>query len=244
MKRFITILALFAVAVLMLSNIAESSTVRRKISDNYTLLNMIEKSDIVCTGTVVTQTGVVRYNIRPGRSRLISSDITVRVDTMIKGEPNLGENHVIFMIEGGTAYVPELDEVITLEISNNLNFEPGEKALIFLSKHPGGKWYAKYPYDRLHIHTDFYGKRPIKDNKVMMLYKRNSQSLIGMKMPVEMTTVLGKAYVENKEAAIAVENQIKTLARTHEIGADLTDAFVLQIKTSAQQIIDDAREED
>ncbi len=241
MKRLFTAIV-FVSCLLPIAS--DSSTVRREISDKYTLLEMIERSDIVCIGQVANKTGVLRRNIRPGRARMITSDITFRVTTMIKGQPNHGSNHVKFMIEGGTVYVPEEDEVITLDVINNLYFEPGDKALIFLSKNPGGQWYANYPYDRLHIHTDYYGKRPIKDNKVMMLYKRNSRALIGVKLPTDLVSVLGKAFIEDEATARSIEESIKSAARTQDVGADLTTAVVNQVKTAAQKVVDDAREED
>lgn len=59
---------------------------------------MVENSDLFFVGTVVLKTAVLRYNLRPYQPHRLTTDILVRVETMIKGEPNHGDKYLVFTV--------------------------------------------------------------------------------------------------------------------------------------------------
>ncbi len=232
-----------ATLLFLLPVIVVAGTIVLKVSDKYTLLEIVERCDIVVVGTVSLKTGVyVEHPRNNDGSSYIMSEIVVRVETQIKGEPNFGENHVRFMIEGGTAYVPRHQQVMTLVITNDLDFKVGEKVMLFLSRDSPNGYYDNFPYGRLHVNSEFYGKRLIKDNKITMFYKKSDIKLRGVRLPVEMASLLAQAAVADKDAAVPLENKIKTLARSDD--ATLTETIINDIKTGAKTIIDAAEEDE
>ncbi len=202
----------------------------------YSLLKSIDNSSVVATGTVALLTGAYRQNLTGAGKHAICTDVLIRVDTMIKGTPNFGTNHIKFAVRGGTAYVPAKDEVMTMWVSTQAKFEAGEKVLIMLTNDPNTTFYANYPYGRSRLIYDDYGKRLIKDDKVKFLYEKDSQ-VKPMELSIELATNLGKAFLENKEEAIQLEDQIKALARdgtSNTLSSTLTNS----LNTSAKQILD------
>ncbi len=163
---------------------------------DYGLVESIHDSDVVAVGTVVTLTGVYRENMPEEGKNTICTDVLVAVDTMIKGSPNFGKRHIKFTVEGGTAYVPSLDEVITLEISDGATFKVGEKVLFLLSNsyYP---YYARYPYGNMRLTGWDYGKRLIKDDTVTFVYKKGTD-FKPMQLPLELAKSLAKASVTHK----------------------------------------------
>lgn len=158
-------------------------------------LDMVDKSDVIVVGTVQLMTSKLT-------TKTILTEVLVRVSDFVKGKPNVGNNHVKFFIVGGTAYDPELGEVIRIEEVGGVEFEIGEKALLFLGKDDD---------DDLYVHMGKFGKRPIKDGKVMFAYGTPGAAK-KLEMPLDLAKALGKAYQEDKNATIAIENEIKALS--------------------------------
>lgn len=158
-------------------------------------LDMVDKSDVVVVGTVELMTSKLT-------TKTILTEVLVRVSDFVKGKPNVGKNHVKFFIFGGTAYDPELGEVVTLERIKGVKFEIGEKVLLFLGEDDDNE---------LHVHMGKFGKRPIKDGKVMFAYGTPGAAK-KLEMPLDLAKALGKAYQEDKNATIAIENEIKALS--------------------------------
>ena len=202
----------------------------------YELLKSIENSEIVAIGRVVLLTGQYRGNILPNGGGAICTDVLVRVTTMIKGEPNSGSKHIKFIVQGGTAYIPSEDEVSSLWVSTQAEFTVGEQVLVLLTNNPAHDYYANYPYGRHRLIYTKYGKRLIEDDMVTFLYQKNND-VKPMKLPLEMATNLAKAYVKDKDAAILLENDIKTEAETGTSNV-LSTTLATRIKTSAKQITD------
>ena len=174
----------------------------------YTLLKCVENSDVVAIGTVLTLTGVYRQNMPPNNQPLITTDILIRVETLIKGETNFGDNHIKMMVLGGTAYVPAKDEVRIHKVSPQPEFKVGEKALLFIDN-KNDKWFKNYPHNRYRLHRFDYGKRLIKDDKIKIRYPGNT-----IEMPVDLAKDLSKAFLADKDGTLRLEQDIKTAALT------------------------------
>ncbi len=193
------------------------------------LLNFVEKSDVIVIGTVVNK----QYVSRPG----LTNDITIRADTMVKGQPNLGDNHVIFMIEGGKGYNAAHGEVVVLEVVGQPEFKIGEEVMVFLSKQlDSSRYHAKYPYDHLHVIRQMHGKRHIKDGKLQFAYLNADSKTDYIKFPVSLAKNLALAYAKDKDDALALETQIKTLVLSGT--TVLPDSLIDTLTTSSQNIID------
>lgn len=176
---------------------------------NYTLLKCVEKSDVVAIGTVAMMTGVYRQNMPPHGRPLVTTDILFSIETLIKGETNFGENHIKMMILGGSAYVPGKDAVRFHSVVPQPKFKVGEKVLLFIDNKNNHKWYRNYPHNRYRLHRFDYGKRLVEDDKVIMRYPVNS-----IKMPLDLAKNLAKAFMEDKDGAKRLEQDIKTAALT------------------------------
>ncbi|MDE0184596.1 MAG: hypothetical protein OXP71_03950 [Candidatus Poribacteria bacterium] len=177
----------------------------------YSLLKSIDNSDIVAIGTVSLLTGVYRENLLGPKKHCICTDVLVRLDTMIKGEPNFGPNYIKFMVLGGTAYVPHKEEVMGMWVSTQATFEVGEKVFIMLTNDQNTTYYANYPYGKNRLIYDDYGKRLIKEDKVEFWYKKEDK-VKPMQLSLDVAKNLGKAFIEDKAAALLLENQIKNVA--------------------------------
>ncbi len=212
------------------------------VSEDYTLLNMIEESDIAVIGTVAVMTGVYRQDFWFPGHNAITTDVVINVETMIKGEPNLGDTNVIFTIVGGTAYIAG-EGVMEYKVTNDIEFEVGERVMLFLSTRLPENYEGNQPYDGLHLMQAYYGKRLIKDSMIRVWYKKDDDNLTTMKLSLDLAKTLGQAFMVDKDATRLLENQIKAIAKNPPATRTLSSALTNQLKASAQQIIDDAKED-
>lgn len=206
MKRLFVALAL----MLVLSTPVAFSDYFEDLS-MYSMEKSLDNSDIVAVGTVSLLEGVFRRHLLGPNKNAICTDVLVRVETMIKGEPNFGDNYIKFMVRGGRAYVPHRNSVMINEVSTQAKFKVGEKVLIMLSSDQNTTFYANYPYGKARLIYDDYGKRLIKDDKAMFLYEKEGKPK-GMPLSVDLVKDLGKAFVRNKAEAIKLEKLIKAQA--------------------------------
>jgi len=224
----------FFVSVMMILLVAASVTAMHnyEVSEDYTLLNMIEESDITAVGTVALVTGVYRPNYW-AQGGMIANDIVIRVETMIKGTPNLDSNHIIFSELGGTAYIPGKG-VVTITTSAETPFKVGEQIMVFLAR----KRSNRLPHHGLQLMQLFYGKRLVEDSKVNLWYKQNDDTLTTVKMPLELAKQLGKAFLKDKDATRLLEDRIKAAAKTPLASGELAASLRSTLNDSARQIIE------
>jgi len=109
--------------------LAEATTVL-PLPGGSSISNMVKHSHLVFTGEVIDLEFVFRVDIPPQ----FTTDVTVKVEEMIKGEPNAGENLVKFMIPRGEGVHPETGELLGGETVGTPEFKKGEKVLMFLAK--------------------------------------------------------------------------------------------------------------
>ena len=200
----------------------------------YTLLKSVEKSGVVAIGEVKSLTGVYRQNMPPAGAPMITTDVLIKVEHLIKGETNFGRTHIKLMIIGGTAYVPEEDEVMTLDVDPQPKFEVGEKVMLFINNKANTKFYKNYPHNQYRLYKFDYGKRLIEDDKVKMRYPGNT-----IEMPVDLAKDLSKAFLADKEGALRLEQDIKTAALTSKI---LPADIATRLKASAKLLFEEDSE--
>ena len=87
--------------------------------------SMVKHSDRVFIGEVVE----MEYVFREDLPLQDMTDITIKVEKMIKGEPNAGEDRVKFMISGGEGIHPITGEKRICLVVGAPEFEIGEWGL-------------------------------------------------------------------------------------------------------------------
>lgn len=232
------LVALFALSVV---NVGSARyPIDTETINEQSLLELTKHAHIIFTGTVQHKDYVYRYGIWPGRAGgTPTTDIIVSVTTMIKGEPNFGENHVKFAIEGGKFFSARKGKVIRMIVSTEPKFEVGEKVLLFLSKpKPPHSANVNFPHDGLHVHGTRWGKKKIVDNAIQTPYLKAEDQSIQVKMPLDLALNLSKAYLKDAASAIALENEIKTLARGNTAKfVKIPQATITRLKNESQTII-------
>lgn len=190
------------------------------------LLNAVENCDTVALGTVRVTTGVLR-------EFGICTDVMFEVETLIKGETNVGKDHIKFFYAGGEVYDPEIKDIVGLHITPGVKFEVGERVLLFLQK--GEKGYpTHYPYGGRRVYSINFGKRLVEDGNVSFKYnKNNSATDIGI--PVDAAVKLAQAFVRNKEEAKTLETEIKDLVSTTD-AEKVSETLAASLVTRAKLI--------
>lgn len=214
----------------LFATIAQAYTVAdtQEYRESFGLFNMIEESDIVAVGTVEHTI----YVKRP----MLTTDIVIRVTSMIKGEPNMGDDHIIFMVKGGIGYDSDGD-LVQLEISTEPTFTVDESVMVFLSKRTNSKTgrHRDYAHDKLHVIGLHHGKRLIKDSTLKFGYVDSDDDVKFVKFPLDLTMNLAKAFVADKDSAVDLEAQIKRLVLNGK--TELTDALKTKLNNEANTII-------
>ena len=235
MKR-IAVAILVTLSIVSFAMITSARKQADVYPDEYTLLNFVEMSDIVCTGTVVHIDSMVRDGFM--------TDIFVRLDTLIKGKANMGNNHVIFMIMGGVGYSETDGELLELNISSEPTFQLKEDVMLFLRKETDLKdgRYKNYAHGTLHVIEHAAGKKSILNNSVEFKYFDANEEFRPVKFSLDLATSLATAFMKDAEAAKTIEGEIKRLvfAGTNTISHDLEKQLIEKTK----QIIDKPEEDE
>ena len=238
MKYVLSALTLIALCFVNVSY--GSIGISRDNLDRYSLLQMVERCELVVTGRVKSMVFAHRTNVTPAGGG--TTDVTIAVDNVIKGTPNAGDNLVTFMIEGGKGVNPETGQVQHLKVTLQGNFKVGEEVLVYLRQGDAEGYHQNYAHGRLYLIPGF-GKSPIKDDMVGLVYEGAGKRLKLTTVPVDLAVTLGQAAVLDKERAALVENVIKALVLADSGDTfSITPAMAVVLKQNAQQIIDDNTE--
>ena len=197
------------------------------------VLNMVDKCEFVAIGTVELMTAQYYTNVLANRSDFIMTDVLVRIDTLIKGSANTGDDHIKFAVHGGVAYNPNTGSEELHEISSPIKFEVGEKVMLFLRNGNDSIYHSNFPHGRHRVHMWDYGKRLVKNNKVSFKYEKEGEAK-DISLSLDLAKEMAKAYGEDKDATILLENQIKTVV-TNGL-TELSDAKTAELKNSAKRI--------
>lgn len=204
----------------------------QKYRDGFPLLGAVERCELVVIGTV---SGMEYVN----RLDSLTTDVSVTVEKVIRGRPNIDDSTVKFMIQGGV----DARQDRRLIVSGVPTFEMGERVLLFLNDGTTDKYYKRYPHGSYHLHRRPYGKREIKDGTVDILYPNREGKFRLFKMPVDLAVDLGKAFLINKTAAKRIEQTIKDMAiMSSEKEVILLDSTIESLQREAKQIIDSEEE--
>ena len=228
MKVILTIITLF---ILSLSYaFSFSYDVPAQLKKKYSVTYDMERSKIVVVGKVSKLDYKKRaLHDEPRKRAGWTTDVTIEIDELIKGEPNAGENQVIFMVEGG----------MNLRVEGQPEFEIGEEVMIFLKDNPEpGRYYRNYPHGRISLVEYYMGKRKIEDGKVYFLYPRAEDGRIAVWFPLELAIVYSKAVVKDKKAMKPFEDEIRAMARKEKNKVDLPESFVKRIMTESKNVLD------
>jgi hypothetical protein len=237
--------SLLVVIVLFTPALSIACSMLSEDLDDYSLLRMVEKSELVVFGIVANLDGVWREGDHEGYHG-ITTDVVVRVETLIKGETNAGKHYIKFMIQGGHGVNERTGELVSMSVSSEPEFELGEKVMLFLSNvsYPTDYYYANYPHGGYYLIGAQEGKKELEDGKVIFGYPQGDLPLIGVDIPLELAVVLARAFLKDKEAAILLEDEIKFTARGNTSGrVVLPDALVTRLIEKSKEIVDKAEEE-
>ena len=231
-RGFVALAVVISLAfVLCLSN---AFSWPNKYKQGFALSEMIKSSDLVVVGRVAEKEFVYRENLAPK----FTTDITIDVDTVLKGTPNVGKNRVKFMIKGGEGVNPRTGELELWLNSDTPEFTIGEHVLLFLY-HSKSVHARNYPYNQLHLHRYIYGKNVIKNDRVSLLFPLDDNSLRLVKMPINLVVPLSKAAVKDKDKMILLENEIKDALQGQSAKTPLSQDLIDRIKGKAKQINDE-----
>jgi hypothetical protein len=167
-----------------------------KYKPGFSIAQVVDDSDLVLLGRVIEAPWTGRY----------TTDITIKVDELIKGTPNAGADHVKFTIRGGVGTSPITGKKSILRVPGTPVFATGEEVLFFFCKnrHPR----LAVPHE-LRLFYVRYGKRVVKDGKVVLRYTLDNGREKSIKMPVDLAVQLGKAAHKDKDATRRLEDHIR-----------------------------------
>lgn len=237
---------LLATLVLLIVSLSNVYGWTREHVEKYALLKCVESNELVVVGRVTGKEFVTRPNIK----HRFTTDITVAVDDVIKGTPNLGADRIKFMIRGGQGVSARTGKPVRFELSDQPEFKLGERVLLFLtngeSREPDD---VHRPYDRYRISRAKYGKRLVVDDKVFIEYPASDDAtdytLKAVNMPIDLAIELGKAFGRNKDAAIPLENAIKNLVKSSsDYVITLNESTVDDLKSSAEAVTAPPKEDE
>lgn len=222
--------ACVALFMLMLFNVEAWD---REYREGFELLKTIESSDLIVVGEVTEKEGVFRKEIERG----ITTDITVEVETLIKGTPNSGKTTVKFMMHGGTATNPDTNEESTLYIPDLPTFKVGERMLLFLLKSED-PYHKNYAYEQYQPYRVAYGKRQIKDGKINIAYLNKKDRFTYVEFPIELVMKFTKAFERDEDATKLVENTIREMVKKETISKiSLNEVITTKLKRRTSRII-------
>ena len=223
--------------------LSDASALDVEYNEGFAISKTIELCKVVVVGRVTQIESVWRENIEIKHT----TDVTVTIERLIKGAPNVGSDKVRFMIEGGTCTNPHTGRTNKRSVSGVPTFEIGERILLFLFEAAvDDPYYEHFPYGRLYPYRERYGKAVIKDESIFRIYllsKRDASDLKVVKMPLELAVNLCEAAKKDVDETAKLELDIKADMRSSDKKlVTLSDARIKSLKDKAKAI--QSKEED
>ena len=181
------------------------------------ITTLTEISDIVVYGKVESLQNVWRGDLALKRT----TDVTIWIEEIYKGEPNLGEDRVIFMHNGGRGVNPETGRDLVLEIPHQPTFEVDERLLLFIFRNtnPDTPKNRRFDYGGLSVGS-YLRKRIVEDNEVQIPYTtfKDDGSVKDfdkpITLPLDLVAKIIEAAVEDPKGALEAESSIRLHADT------------------------------
>ena len=247
MRLFYLVLAPLVLFFTLLFNPCLSDALLAEFEPGYQIATLVQHSDLIVVGTVTGVDFAYRENI----GTTFNTDITIAVESVIKGETNAGENTVKFMIKGGEGVDPVTGEEVLITVEHSPDFELNERVLVLLKKATRPE--LRYPYGGYYVFRGNLGKRKVIGDKLSMPYtfkvnvldsrtgemiEENVKKFIDL--PVDLIVQLGKASAKDFEAAKPLEADIKEAITTIPPGSkpELDKETVDKLKDESKRILD------
>lgn len=211
MKRML--IASVIIGLMLVSFVRSGSTDDLELVASYSLSAAVENCTVIARGIVTGMEGVWR-DLRYAPD--CTTDITVTVTDMIKGEPNVGTNRIKYAIEGGICMDPT-GEYWDLDASYIPEYKLGEEVLVLLYE-CDNMFCEDFPYQKLiHYRGEIgkgFGKRVITEKTTSMgwIYLADETDASTRKdigLPLDLSIDMMKAAVKDKDAVVTLENAIR-----------------------------------
>ena len=178
---------------------------------DFNIANLVKHTDLVVLGKV---TGM----------RLIpeahSTSITLSVESVIKGDPAVGDRLLRFTVMGRAGMKKHRGKRILWDVEGSLEFRLGERLLLFMKKYRGD----------YHVFLHHYGKRIVTDNKVFIPYTYKTNRFSDyynemrevnvqryVELPLYLVVKVAKASIKDYNAIMAIEAEVsKAVSLTRE----------------------------
>ncbi len=200
---------------------------------DYNIANLVKHTDLVVFGKV---TGM----------RLIpqeySTSITLNVESVIKGDPTVGDRLLRFTVRGNAGIKKHKGKRINWHIPGHLEFKLGERLLLFMGKshgsyrilRPGGKIivrdnkvYIPYTY-KANRYSDYYNE--MRERKV-----RRS-----VELPIDLVVKVAKASIKDYDAIMEIEADVATAVSLtqEEARPSLSVELLKRLEETANRILE------
>ena len=208
MKVFATLTLLI---LFLFSPCSSDALTLAMLSWDFNIANLVKHTDLVVLGKV---TGM----------RLIpeahSTSITLSVESVIKGDPAVGDRLLRFTVMGRAGMKKYRGKRILWNVEGSLEFRLGERLLLFMKKYHGD----------YQVFLHYYGKRIVTDNKVFIPYTykisrfsdyhnemREENMSRYVELPLDLFVKVAKASVKDYDAIMAIEAEVsKAVSLTRE----------------------------
>ena len=226
--RFLSIVLLYCLLYLPVLQVSDAAVAG--YNKDFNIVNVVKTCNIIAVGEVVSVDFVYRANIRPN----FTTDVTILVEEMIKGKPNVGKHHIKFMLRGGTGVDPNTNEVVVTIDSDTPKFTVGERVMVLLLKNTRVN---SKPHGGYFLFQGKYGKRRIVDNKTKLRYDLDNKKKL-LNLPIDLIIQIGRAAAKDKEAAELIENDLKMqLKKSSGSEVVLSKSLVDGLKLRSRRII-------
>lgn len=237
MKRML--IASVIIGLMLVSFVRSGSTDDLELVASYSLSAAVEKCAVIARGTVTGMEGVWR-DLRHAPN--CTTDVTVTVTDMIKGEPNLGTNRIKYTIEGGVCIDPT-GEWVSLSVSYMPKYTLGEEVLLLLYE-CDDMFCEDFPYQKLRHYLTHYGKRVITEKTTSMgwiylLSEVEASEYKEIKLPLDLSIDMMKAAVKDKDAVVTIETAIKEEIKGSEsVAPRLSQTLIDKLKRDVKAVLE------
>ena len=217
----------------------------------FDITTMTQESDLVVYGKVESTEFVWRENYPPQ----CTTDITVSVENLLKGETNLGSDRIIFTLLGGTGTNPNTGETLRILSTMSPGLSVDDKVLLFLYVYPyphlltvphGGlvlsKSYVRYVKNGNSVKMPYSIRESTMVDGQMRVVRKDKE----VRLPLELVLQTIKASVEDPEETLRVEEKFRTYTKEalwKNRDKMPSKALLDEVKAGIDEILDEEEQE-